>query len=118
MNVAKRKKTKAPPSDLSRLEQLFGLRVCDARGLLALLTDREKQVAELLMTGRKPRLLAAELGISPKTMDIHRANIFRKISVKNIVRLVQYFDLVRIADEFPELPATRFGELRYPLASA
>jgi hypothetical protein len=70
------------------------------------------------MSGRKPRLLGAELGISPKTMDIHRANIFRKINVKNIVRLVQYCDLVRIADAFPELPATRFGELRHPAVSA
>ena len=46
MNVAKRKKPKKEPSDLTPLEQLFGLRVCDARGLLALLTNRETEVVE------------------------------------------------------------------------
>ncbi|HEX3314065.1 MAG TPA: LuxR C-terminal-related transcriptional regulator [Gemmataceae bacterium] len=114
MNVAKRKKPKSKPSDLSPLEQLFGLRVCDARGLLALLTHRETEVVESLMTGRKPRVLAAELGISPKTLDIHRANIFRKIRIRNVVKLTQLIDLIRVAEAFPQLPATREGELRFP----
>ena len=68
------------------------------------------------MTGRKPRLLAGELGISPKTLDIHRANIFRKLGIRNVVKLTQFVDLVRVAEAFPQLPATREGELRFPTA--
>jgi DNA-binding CsgD family transcriptional regulator len=112
--MAKRKKTEPSPSDLSPLESIFGLRVCDVRGLLDLLTPREREVVELLMTARKPRLLAVELGISPKTLDIHRANIFRKLGIKNVVRLTQFVDLLRVADTFPALPATREGEMLFP----
>jgi DNA-binding NarL/FixJ family response regulator len=116
MNVAKRKKPKpkAESSDLSPLEQIFGLRVCDARGLFDLLTRRERQVVELLATARKPRMIAVELGISPKTLDIHRANLLRKMGIKSVVRLTQIIDLVRVAEAFPGLAATREGEMRFP----
>jgi DNA-binding NarL/FixJ family response regulator len=59
-------------------------------------------------------MIAVELGISPKTLDIHRANLLRKMNIKSVLRLTQIVDLLRVADAFPGLAATREGEMRFP----
>jgi len=43
------------------------------------LTDREKEVARLVATGCSNRLIADQLGISERTVNIHRSNLMRKI---------------------------------------
>lgn len=55
----------------------------------ATLTGREREIVELVVTGDSSKVIAAKLGISPKTVDIHRANIMRKINVHTIAELVQ-----------------------------
>src|ERR1019366_1865061 len=45
------------------------------------LTWRETQVATLLAGGRSAPEIAAELHISPSTVDVHRRNIMRKLDV-------------------------------------
>jgi two-component system response regulator FixJ len=62
-----------------------------AQELLALLTPRELNVLEQLVAGRSNKLAAYELGISPRTVEIHRARIMGKMNARNLS------DLVRIA---------------------
>jgi two-component system response regulator FixJ len=64
-----------------------------ANGLLACLTHREREVFDHIVAGRSNRLTAYELGISPRTVEIHRSNIMHKLSVRNLS------DLARIAFE-------------------
>ena len=45
------------------------------------LTTREKQVFELLMLGQANKEIAAELGMSPRTVKFHIANVFEKRKV-------------------------------------
>ena len=45
------------------------------------LTRRERDVAALLIDGLTSKQIAIDLGISPKTVDIHRANLLKKYSV-------------------------------------
>lgn len=52
------------------------------------LTTREFGIVKLLVTNLSNKEIAERLGISPKTVDLHRANIMKKIDVKNIVGLV------------------------------
>ena len=54
------------------------------------LTWRETQVATLLAGGRSTPEIAAELHISPSTVDVHRRNIMRKLDVHNVVDLAKY----------------------------
>ena len=44
---------------------------------------------EYIIAGERLRLIADHLGISPKTLDIHRANIMRKIQSRTIADLVR-----------------------------
>lgn len=54
------------------------------------LTDRERQVALLLVEGKNAHAIGAMLGISSKTADVHRANIMRKLEIRSVSELVRY----------------------------
>lgn len=54
------------------------------------LTPREIQVLDHMVAGQKNRVIADALGISPKTLDIHRANIMRKMQTKAVADLVRW----------------------------
>lgn len=53
------------------------------------LTRREKEIMELVVAGDPSKVIGAKLGISSKTVDIHRSSIMRKLNVRNIAELVQ-----------------------------
>lgn len=56
---------------------------------LATLSEREMGVFQLIGRGRSTREIAAALGISFKTAEVHRENIKRKLGLSNSVALVQ-----------------------------
>jgi len=61
--------------------------VAEAR--LASLSPREREVLALLVAGRMNKAIAAELGISAKTVEDHRASIMRKMQVRSVAELVR-----------------------------
>ena len=70
----------------------------DAAGLAALearyheLTDRERQVMNLVVTGRVNKQIAAELGLSVVTVKVHRGQVMRKMLAKSVAELVRMAD--------------------------
>jgi two-component system response regulator DctR len=54
---------------------------------LAHLTERERDVMQRVVTGRPNKLIADELNISVRTVEVHRARIFEKMGVKSAVEL-------------------------------
>jgi two-component system response regulator DctR len=54
---------------------------------LAELTDRERDVMELVIDGRPNKLIADALDISVRTVEVHRARVFEKMDVKSAVEL-------------------------------
>jgi two-component system response regulator FixJ len=60
-----------------------------ARDLLALLTSRERDVLVQLVKGQPNKIVAHELGISPRTVEIHRANIMDKLQARNLSDIVR-----------------------------
>ena len=67
------------------------------------LTPRYVEVLDLMVSGKKNRKIAEELGISNKTLDIHRANIMRKMQTKTVADLVRW-RLVNQADAAGVMP--------------
>ena len=67
------------------LEGILGVSVAKANELLESLTEREQEVAQLMATGEKNKNIAAKLGISTKTLDIHRANLKWKLKTRGPV---------------------------------
>ncbi|MEI9991953.1 MAG: response regulator FixJ [Rhizomicrobium sp.] len=60
-----------------------------AERLLALLTPRERNVLDQLVVGRSNKVAAYELGISPRTIEIHRAHIMDKMNARSLSDLVR-----------------------------
>jgi RNA polymerase sigma factor (sigma-70 family) len=56
---------------------------------LAQLTQREREVLDLVVAGRMNREIAEKLDISIKTVEAHRAKIMEKIEVNSVAELVQ-----------------------------
>ncbi|HTS11968.1 MAG TPA: response regulator transcription factor [Candidatus Limnocylindrales bacterium] len=54
------------------------------------LTPREHQIVQLISEGKNSKEAAAQLGISVKTAETHRANIMRKLQVHTVSELVRY----------------------------
>lgn len=54
---------------------------------LAGLTTREKQIMDLVLAGKLNKIIADQLEISMRTVEVHRANIFEKMQVKTAVEL-------------------------------
>lgn len=54
------------------------------------LTDREFEVFQLIGQGKSTREMAAELNLSPKTVDVHRANIKEKLGLSDVTALIRH----------------------------
>ncbi len=53
------------------------------------LTPREREVMELVIAGRHNREIAEKLGISPRTVEVHKARMMAKLEADNIPQLVR-----------------------------
>ncbi|MDR1764179.1 MAG: response regulator transcription factor [Dysgonamonadaceae bacterium] len=53
-------------------------------------TDREKEIIDLCRKGLYSRQIAEKLFISPRTVDSHKTNIFRKLGIDSTVEMVEY----------------------------
>jgi len=60
-----------------------------AQDYLSLLTPREKDVFNQIVAGKANKVAAYELGISPRTVEIHRAHIMDKMRARNLSDLVR-----------------------------
>ena len=59
-------------------------RTADARTLLASLSMREREVLEGLAAGYPNKTIADDLGISPRTVEVHRANLMQKLGARSL----------------------------------
>lgn len=82
------------------LQSLTGLNFEEIARKVAFLTPRELQVFGEMGMGLKNRKIAENLGISTKTLDIHRANIGRKMGLKAANAFGRAYWFFRICQEF------------------
>jgi two-component system response regulator FixJ len=66
----------------AELAQVAGSRI-------AALTGREREVLEQLVAGRANKVIAYELDISPRTVEIHRAHLMEKMQAKSLSELIR-----------------------------
>lgn len=69
-----------------------------ARAQLNALTPRERDVLNGLVEGQSNKVIAYDLGISPRTVEIHRANLMSKLAVNSLSDALKIAFTARMAD--------------------
>lgn len=59
------------------------------RGRIATMTEREREVFDLVAQGEMNKVIGASLGISERTVEVHRAQVMKKLDVKTLAQLVR-----------------------------
>ena len=67
----------------------------DATARFALLTRREIEVMELIAAGSHTKRIAGQLEIQSRTVDVHRFNIMRKVRVRTLAELLQFWSMAQ-----------------------
>jgi len=73
----------------------------DARRRLATLTTREREVLNLVVAGKANKEIASALGVSTKTVEVHRAHVMSKMCVDSLAELIR---ITLLAGEIRENP--------------
>ena len=83
------------------------------------LTSRQRDILEKVLAGKPSKIIAADLQISQRTVDNHRAAIMRKVGAKSLSALIRVALAaqreVRGMTNNPQLQAEGFGLLRKPV---
>ncbi|QIG79853.1 response regulator transcription factor [Stakelama tenebrarum] len=61
----------------------------DAERMLGALSEREREVLDLLARGYPNKTVAYDLGISPRTVEVHRANVMTKLGARSLAEALR-----------------------------
>ena len=75
--------------DEVKRETVLRRRRAEARGRIAQLSGREREVLDWLSDGSSNKAIALHLGISPRTVEIHRANMMQKLGARHAAEAVR-----------------------------
>ncbi len=62
----------------------------------ATLTPREKEIMMLVAEGHSSKVIALDLGISERTVELHRSRVMKKMSARSVAELVRMASTVDI----------------------
>jgi two-component system response regulator FixJ len=67
------------------------------RARLGTLSERERQVLDGLIAGHPNKTIAHDLGISPRTVEVYRANLMTKMAARSLSELIRMAILADVA---------------------
>ncbi|MFH5926748.1 response regulator transcription factor [Roseomonas xinghualingensis] len=79
--------------------------LAQAAARIALLSPRERDVLALAMEGKPSKVIAYELGISPRTVEVHRLRLMSRLGVGSLAEAVRLSVWAQMAEEMGDPPA-------------
>lgn len=83
-------KTYVSPSIGEMIVQEYINKPDEQKSVFSILSQREREVLQLLAEGKTTKQAAMSLHISPKTVEVHRLNLMNKLEIDNIAQLTKY----------------------------
>jgi len=82
-----------------RMQRAKELAVVRLRERFSSLTQREREVMALVVTGRVNKVIASEIGLSEITVKVHRGNVMRKMAAASLADLVLIAEKLKASNE-------------------
>src|SRR2546425_7128993 len=76
--------------DVDRQRRRVEAEKAEIAGRVARLTPRERQVMEMVVRGNTNKVIAIDLGLCEKTVEVHRAHVMEKMKVQSLAELVRF----------------------------
>jgi two-component system response regulator FixJ len=76
--------------------------IADAARRVATLSPREREVLDGLLTGRPNKLIAYNLGISVRTVEVHRARMMERLGVRQLAEVIPLGVIARLSTSLPD----------------
>jgi FixJ family two-component response regulator len=81
--------------DAARTESDSQQQLREIRERFESLTPRETEVMELVVNGSANKVIAMDLGVSQRTVELHRARVMQKMSVRSLAELVRLAETLK-----------------------
>jgi RNA polymerase sigma factor (sigma-70 family) len=85
-----------------RIARQARVKLSELQQRLALLTPREREVLFHVVSGKKNRQIAADLGTVEKTIKVHRAHLMKKLKVGSLADLVKLAERLGVISSLPD----------------
>jgi len=72
------------------VESLVNQTASTSRKAFSLLTEREREVLQLISEGKSTKQIASDLHVSAKTVESHRRQVMGKLNIRNVAELTKY----------------------------
>ena len=72
-------------------------------GKLETLTKREREIMDLVVVGHLSKQIATKLGISIKTVEVHRSHVTKKLGARSVAELVRWLTVYRLENNLTTL---------------
>ena len=69
------------------------------RECLKTLTPREMEVMQRVVSGQANKVIAMDLGVSPRTVELHRARVMRKLKLRSVAALVKAVSKISLPEQ-------------------
>jgi two-component system response regulator FixJ len=76
--------------------------ILDAARRLGALSPRERQVLDALLAGRPNKVIAYDLGLSVRTVEVHRARMMERLGVRHLSEAIRLAVMAKLASPLPE----------------
>jgi two-component system response regulator FixJ len=80
-----------------------GIDALEAAGRIAALSRREREVLDALVAGHPNKVIARDLGISPRTVEVHRARMLERLGTASLAEAIRLAVLAPLAPMRPHL---------------